>query len=276
MQTKNNKIGIGLITCDRLDFFKKSFSSLQNVIDNSENYEFIVINDGKDEIPTPPFNYIKTTGKEGVAKAKNYALRFLMEKECDHIFLMEDDIEIIDDDVFNFYINASNKTGIKHFNYALHGNHNLNHLNQPNVLKTINYPNINVSIDIFPNVLGAFSYYHIDVLKDVGLMDENFYNAMEHVDHTYQIIKKGYNPPFRYFVDVNGANKYLKDIVPDHQQSKIRSESDFQQVFKKGVDTFIEKNKFSVIQGYGPVEKVATQDEAIKSLREIWKKYHQE
>ena len=276
MQTKNNKIGIGLITCDRLDFFEKSFSSLRKAINNSENCEFIVINDGKDEIPTVPSNYIKTKGKEGVAKAKNYALRFLMEKECEHIFLMEDDIEIIDADVFNFYINASNKTGIKHFNYALHGNHNLNHLNQPNVLKTINYPNTDVSIDIYPNVLGAFSYYHIDVLKDVGLMDENFYNAMEHVDHTYQIIKKGYNPPFRYFVDVNESNKYLKDIVPDHKQSKIRSESDFQQVFKKGVDTFIEKNNFSVIHGYGPAEKVATQDEAIKSLREIWKKYHQE
>ena len=81
----------------------------------------------------------------------------------------------------------------------------LNHLNQPNILKTINYPNTDVSIDLYPNVLGAFSYYHIDVLKDVGLMDENFYNAMEHVDHTYQIIKKGYNPPFRYFVDVNGS-----------------------------------------------------------------------
>ena len=116
MQTKNNKIGIGLITCDRLDFFKKSFSSLQKVIDNSENYEFIVINDGKDETHTVPTNYIKTNGKEGVAKAKNYALRFLMEKECEHIFLMEDDIEIIDADVFNFYINASYKTGIKHFN----------------------------------------------------------------------------------------------------------------------------------------------------------------
>ena len=107
-------------------------------------------------------------------------------------------------------------------------------------------------------------------------MDENFYNAMEHVDHTYQIIKKGYNPPFRYFVDVNGSSRYLKDIVPDHNQSKIRSQSDFQQVFKNGVDTFIEKNKFSVIHAYGPAEKVATQDEAIKSLREIWKKYYQE
>ena len=276
METISEKIGIGLITCDRPDFFKKSFFSLFDIVQKKTEIEYVVINDGKDKLPIYPINYIETDGYTGVAKAKNKALEYLIDNGCEHIFLMEDDVEIIDKNVFNFYINASKKSGIKHFNYGLHGNHNKTHLGEPNILRTIKYPNTDVSVDIYPNVLGAFSYYHIDTIKDVGLMDENFYNALEHVDHTYQIIKKGYHPPFRYFADVNGSRNFLKDIVPDHQQSKIRSEKDFQQTFKKGLDVFIQKNNFSVVNGYGPLEKVATEEETIKSLKEIWKKYHRE
>jgi GT2 family glycosyltransferase len=272
----NDKIGIGLITCDRPDFFKKSFFSLFDIVQEKTDIEYVVINDGKEKLPIYPINYIETDGYAGVAKAKNKALQYLIDNGCEHIFLMEDDVEIIDKNVFELYIKASNKTGIKHFNYGLHGNHNKTHLGEPNVLRTIQYPNTDISVDLYPNVLGAFSYYHIDTIKEVGLMDERFYNAMEHVDHTYQIIQKGYHPPFRYFADVNGSRNYLKDIVPDHQQSKIRSEKDFQQTFKKGLDVFIEKNNFSVVNGYGPLEKVATEEETIKCLKEIWKKHHQE
>ena len=276
METISEKIGIGLITCDRPDFFKKSFFSLFDIVQKKTEIEYVIVNDGKDKLPIYPINYIETNGYTGVAKAKNKALNYLIDSGCEHIFLMEDDVEITDKNVFELYIKASKKTGIKHFNYGLHGNHNKTHLGEPNILRTIKYPNTDVSVDLYPNVLGAFSYYHIDVLKDVGLMDENFFNALEHVDHTYQIIKKGYHPPFRYFADVSESRNYLKDIVPDHQQSKIRSQKDFQQTFKKGLDVFIEKNNFSVVNGYGPTEKVATEEETIKSLKEIWKKYHQE
>ena len=276
METISEKIGIGLITCDRPDFFKKSFFSLFDIVQKKTEIEYVIVNDGKDKLPIYPINYIETNGYTGVAKAKNKALEYLIDNGCEHIFLMEDDVEITDKNVFELYIKASKKTGIKHFNYGLHGNHNKTHLGEPNILRTIKYPNTDVSVDLYPNVLGAFSYYHIDVLKDVRLMDENFFNALEHVDHTYQIIKKGYHPPFRYFADVSGSRNYLKDIVPDHQQSKIRSEKNFQQTFKKGLDVFIQKNNFSVVNGYGPTEKVATEEETIKCLKEIWKKYHQE
>jgi hypothetical protein len=186
---------------------------------------------------------------------------------------MEDDIEIKNTDVFKLYINASKKTGIKHFNFGLHGNHNLDSYNKPYVRKTIKYPKTDISIDLYPNILGAFSYYHVDTLKTAGFMDENFYNALEHVDHTYQIIKKGYHPSFRWFADVNGSQNYLKDIVPDHQQSKIRSEKDFQQTFKTALDFFIQKNNFSVVHGYGPVEKQVSEQDIILELRNIWKEH---
>ena len=266
---QKNKIGVGIITCDRPDFFKKCFSSIKN----NQDLTIVVVDDGLDAVIDETFEVagIKTKGKIGVGAAKNKALKFLIEENCEHIFLMEDDIEIIDTNIFNEYIKTANVTGVKHLNYALHGNHNQNSFGKPIIRKTVNYPD-DTKVDLYLNLLGAFSYFHRSVLDQVGLIDEDYYNAMEHVDHTYRIIKAGYHPPFRWFADVHGSNKMLKDIVPDHQQSKIRNEVNFQDTFKKGIDLFIEKQGFSVVGGYGPLEKSYTEEECIKSLKEIWKK----
>lgn len=270
MEKNLNNVGCAIITCDRLDFFKKSYDSL--LACKELGIQHLVVNDGNEKIPIKVETLIETGGKKGVAVAKNLALKFFLEQKVEHIFLMEDDIEILDKNIFELYINAQDSTGIKHFNFGLHGNHNLDYLGRPNIRRTINYPN-NTKINLYPNLLGAFSYYHIDTLKDVGLMDESFYNALEHVDHTYQIIKKGYHPLFRWFADVEGSRACLKDIVPDHQQSKIRNEADFQQTFKKALDIFISKNGFSVVQGYGPQEKIYSESECLENLKEIWKIY---
>jgi GT2 family glycosyltransferase len=270
----SSKVGVGLITCDRPDFFKKSYKS----IEYNYNISFVVVDDGENSVRdlvdfTEDGNthYIKTKGKEGVAVAKNKALKYLLDCECEHLFLIEDDIEIVDHFVFQAYINSSIATGIKHFNFGLHGNHNTDSYGNPIVRKTVNYGHS--EIDLYYNVLGAFSYYRADILKDCGLMDERFYNALEHVDHTYQIINKGYHPPFRWFADITDSKNYLKDIVPDHQQSKIRNESNFQEIFKNALDIFIQKNNFSVISGYGPQEKNYSEKEVIESLKNIYKNH---
>lgn len=269
------KIGIGLITCDRPHFVKKSLERLLTFsLLTENNAELVVIDDGNnsafvDHVPEN-IKYIKTSGRTGVAKAKNLALTYLLEKKCTDFFILEDDIEILNEEVFSIYIETSKKTGIQHFNYGLHGNHNRDNKGNAIIKQTIEYPD-NVSIDLYGNLLGALSYFTKECLNEVGLLDENFYNAMEHVDHTYQIIKKNHHPPFRWFADIRNSEKYIKDIVEDHKESIIRSESNFQQTFKNGLDQFIKKNHFSVAQGYGPPEKFASLEEVKQSLKNIWK-----
>jgi GT2 family glycosyltransferase len=277
---QKNKIGLALITCDRYNFLQKSLTSVLKHTNTFESnfFKLIVIDD------TPPslrdnsvyeglgVEVIHTQGKEGVGRAKNYGLKGLSDAECEHIFLMEDDVEILDHKIFDLYIKAAKTTGIKHLNFGLHGNHNRNLNGDPVSRRIINYPD-QTKIVLYPNILGAFSYYHIDTLKDVGLIDEQFYNALEHVDHTYQIIKAGYHPHFRWFADVQDVENYLKDIVPDHQNSKIRSQEDFAENFLKNHERFVKKNNFAVVQGYGPVENEYTEEEVVKNLQEIWKNH---
>jgi len=271
---KKNKIGIGLITCDRPEFYKESMASVAKAVEHL-GIEHILINDGE-ELPyyprnyiQTPRNYIQTNKKIGVGKAKNCALKFLMRVGCEHIFLMEDDIVITDDAVFQKYIDAYKSTGIKHFNFALHGNHNLRYDNrEPAIKKSIKYPDDTV-INLYPELLGAFSYYHQSVIQGIGLMDENFYNALEHVDHTYQAYLKGYTSPFRWFCDIADSELYLKDIKPDHQNSVIRDET-FMRNFQKALDFFIKKNDFSVVIGYGPPETFISEKECLDFLKNIY------
>lgn len=268
----NNKIGLGLITCDRPDFFKKSFASVIEHTKNIKNFELVVIDDGKEKIKKiENVKLFYTTGRSGVGKAKNLALKYLIQTGCEHIFLMEDDIVIKDEKIFNLYIETSNNSGIKHFNYGLHGNHNRDSDGNPTVRKTVNYPDNKTKINLYPNVLGAFSYYHIDCLNKIGFFDEEYYNAMEHVDHTYLASKEGFHPPFRWFADVFGSEEFLEDIVPDHNQSKIRNEKDFHETFKRGVDIFIRKHNFSVVNNYGPRETVCSEQDCVKELQKIFK-----
>lgn len=271
---QKNKIGVGIITCDRQDFFSKAIKSLTEALKDYPDHELIVVNDGETAIESNDYHIVNTGGKNGVGKAKNVALNYLQSKTCEHIFLVEDDVEITNSEVFDLYVKTAKETGVKHLNFALHGNHNLDLFKNPIKRKIINYPD-GSKIALFPNILGAFSYYHVDTLNSVGVMDEQFYNALEHVDHTYQIIKAGYHPPFRWFADVEGSENYLKDIVPDHQQSKIRSEEDFMKNFMENHERFMSKNNFSVLAGIGTPENEYSEEEVLQKLKEIWNSHHQ-
>ena len=81
-------VGVGIITCNRPEFFKKCRESI-----NHKWYDYIVVvNDGKGPLYDARAPIIKTKGGEGVGKAKNKAIEHLLEKGCDYIILVEDDM----------------------------------------------------------------------------------------------------------------------------------------------------------------------------------------
>ena len=98
-----------------------------------------------------------------------------------NLSMTDDDIQKMNDKVFDAYIKTSKATGLKHLNFGLHGNHNRDSYGNPTIIKTVNYGN-GISIDLYPNVLGAFSYYHRSVLDDVGLMPTYYFDALEAVE----------------------------------------------------------------------------------------------
>jgi len=230
------KVGLGIVTFNRPEYLKQCLEAAsKNNYGGADCVE--VYDDGSEEVHeihniADWYNVNFTPGlkNKGVAHAKNKLLKFLIEEGCTHIFLMEDDQLIQDRGICKYYIDYARMVGIKHMNFALHGPMNISKQSSHN------------GVCVYPDCVGAFSYYHKDVIEQVGYMDENFKNVWEHVEHTYRIAKAGMTTPFWYFADHPYSDKLIKEIPGSIDKSSIRPKSDWQDNINKGRDYFIKKH----------------------------------
>ena len=81
------------------------------------------------------------------------------------------------------------------------------------------------------------------MLSNVGLMDEAYKNAWEHVDHSYNIAKAGWIPAFWYWPDVADSYNYLDEQAcsEEVEHGAIRNRSDWQDNIYTGAEHFKQK-----------------------------------
>jgi GT2 family glycosyltransferase len=103
-------IFLGIVTCNRPHFFKQCYESVKKI----KNLDFLaVVNDGQDDVNVDNgVFYTKNEKNLGVGKNKNILFKKALELGADHIFIMEDDIIVKNEEVLNEYIRAKNITGI--------------------------------------------------------------------------------------------------------------------------------------------------------------------
>jgi len=235
----DGKIGLGIVTYNRPNYLRQCLEALKENDSGGADY-IIVYDDGSDEkyddeyedtiqdkYPLLPYIFNKTN--KGVAHAKNELLKKLIETGCEHIFIIEDDILMQHPDTCKLYIDYAKMVGVKHLNFALHG--------PMNIGKKRTY----LGTTVYPNCVGAFSYYHKECIDKVGYFDENFYNAFEHVYHTYKIAEAGLTTPFWYFADHPMSDRLLKEIPGSIDNSSIRTSEDWQDNVKKAQQHWIKK-----------------------------------
>jgi len=254
-----SKIGVGIITCNRPDFFKKCRGSI-----NKEWYDNIVIvNDGKGPLFDSGAPVIQTTGGEGVGKAKNIAIKHLLEQGSDYIILVEDDM-LFKGNLFEQYIKAYKETGIHHFMFAYHGPANKAGISRgkPVPRKVIDYGDIKIALN--QHCVGAVCFYTRQCLDDVGLYDESYTNAFEHVDHSYELAKANYSTPYWWWADIENSLDYVEEQACSEDNSAIRPRSDWQSNIQKSAIRFSQKHGVSPVQ----VSDTAV-DEVINKLKKI-------
>tara|TARA_R110000868_G_scaffold133029_3_gene344396 strand:+ start:109 stop:951 length:843 start_codon:yes stop_codon:yes gene_type:complete len=231
----NNKTGVGIITCNRPDYLKGLLNSL--VPCDYSIDELVVVNDGEPITDLELFkgSLLQNKTNLGVAKSKNKALKHLAKVGCDYFFLIEDDMLIKEPTVFSQYINAHKASGIHHFNYGpgspfnrkqtiqnfdLHNRHLLDEKSEPNPKLVVGYKN-NIDIALYEHTVAMFSFFTKEVLQKVGGLPEEYDRCWEHVDHTYQIIKAGYHPPFWWFADLSNSYELIEEAPGAIENSSI-------------------------------------------------------
>lgn len=255
-------IGIAIITCDRVKMFESCVESIHSTKQPVDHV--VIVNDGEQKIPEGAYEIIDNNTNVGVGESKNRAIKRLIELGCEHLFLMEDDVLFESEQALNSYIELSRLSGVKHLNFCLHGDAN-KRFDEPAPKLIIDYKTVRMAL--YHNVTGALSYYHRDVIDECGVMDDEYKNAMEHVDHTMRIINAGYHPPFRWFADVQASDKLIRDQDPALAESKIRNEKQWQENFLHGVELFHQRYGINVCSSDQTCDTKERVVEYLKNIR---------
>lgn len=255
---QKSKIGIGIITCNRLDFFFKCYESIPSKhVDN-----LVIINDGTSFTFLDKGKLIQHETNKNVGYSKNEAMTYLLDQDCDYIFTLEDDIILKDPDIFEKYIEASNKTGIQHFNFGFSQRENLDHNLKPVYRKTIDYGD--VKIVLTPNILGAFTFYTRQALQTIGLHHKDFNKGHgDHLELTYRAAKHGFTTPFWWFADLYGSWDMIENQSNFTTDSVVRSKN-FEQNFNEARATFKQLHGYDIFE----IPQVSD-NEVIKILKKI-------
>jgi len=231
---------VGIVTANRPDFFKKCYNSVKTATDVDI---VAVVNDGNSDVTVDSnHSYVKNKKNLGVGKSKNILFKKAIESGADNIFIVEDDIIIKNPYAFNTYINARKQTGIQHFCFGYHGPANKNGISggKPCPRYIVDYGDVKIAINL--HSVGAFCYYSKEVLEKVGLIDENFVNAFEHVEHSYRIANAGYTTPYWNWADIANSTDFLDEIECSENSSSISGRSDWKENIKKAALYFKEKH----------------------------------
>lgn len=234
-------IGLGVCTFNRPDYFGQCLDSLIKnnfggatklyVIDDcsksefSEQYEVLF-----EKALSYGFMVLKNGVNKGVGFSKNRLLKRMLSDGVEHCFLMEDDILMTNPYTCLYYIDYADKQGLHHLNFALHGSMNVGKKDYFD------------GVCVYPDCIGAFSYYSAHCLGVAGFIDEEFVNAWEHVEFTYRIAELGMTTPFWFFADHPASHLLLKEIEGSIDNSSIRPLDSWQSNISKGRDYWISKH----------------------------------
>lgn len=207
-------IGVGIVTYNRPDQYRRILESIQNV-----DYLFTLKDGG-----TPDYSChvdMILSDNKGVGVCKNIVIQQLLNKGCEHIFLLEDDCLVTNNDIWQYCISFAKETGLLHFNW-----------------NDYRYKKWGVGecgkfkVSLCVHTEANFSYFHKTFLEKIRF-DENYINGWEHADLELQAEKHGFAPSFGIFISPSELNNYLKLI--DNDESTITNKSpEYKDRIKRG------------------------------------------
>ena len=190
-------IGIGITTYKRKDLLQVCLDKIHK--HTPRPFKLYVAEDTDEE-------------RKGIALRKNECLNAL--KDCDYIFLFDDDCYPVQDNWTNFFIDAHKKSGFHHFCYLTNKLHT----------EKSNYFIDDLVIKSYVTCGGVFLFLTKEVIQKVG----GFYNkyefyGYEHLGYTLRIFFAKLIPEM--YLCIENTDKYL--YAHDYQEDGFSSTLDY-------------------------------------------------
>ncbi len=202
-KTSSGKIGVGITTYNSENYFDELYNSLP--LDKID--ELVVVNGGKEYTKKYQSDWIQHKTNRFPSICRNDCVTFLLNKNCEHIFLIEDDMIIKNNEIFNIYIKASKISGLKYFSFvSMSTNAGPPYQRTPKL--TVGYsPEIKISF--YENMCNEFTYHHKSCFLQSGLYDSKMRDLFD-ADHVYRETLHNKNvSPFWWFADITNADDYI-------------------------------------------------------------------
>lgn len=197
-----DKIGVGITTYNSESYYKALYESLP--LDKIDC--LVTVNGGDKYQNNYAGEWIQHTQNKYPSACRNECVNHLLEQGCEHIFIIEDDMIILNPNIFDEYINASKKTGLKYLCFtSISFGSGAAHNRTPKVI--IDYPT-GASIAFYQNMCNEFTYHHRSAFLNTGLYDANMRDAFD-VDMAYRESKENYSSLFWWFADIVNADNFI-------------------------------------------------------------------
>lgn len=236
------KIGVGIVTYNSEDYYKALYESLPfdkiNVL--------VTVNGGDKYKNEYKGNWIQHSENVYPSVCRNDCINFLLQRSCEHIFIIEDDMIIKSPNIFDSYIQASKEAGLKYFSFVS-TSWESGTPNKRTPRLTVEYKN-NISISFYKNMCNEFTYHHKTCYEKVGLYDTNFRDPFD-IDLAYRESLQDYAAPFWWFADVTNSDKFIMNNP--NAVSRLqgdRPDGSREQRIQKEWDYFVKKHGIMVNQ----------------------------
>jgi len=254
-----SKIGIGITTYNSEKYFKDLYGSLKD----TKFDELVVVNGGNKYEEKYDCEWIQHKKNQLVSVCRNDCIVFLLNRNCEHIFIIEDDMLIKDKNVFQKYVEASNVTGLKYFTFVS-TSPGAGEPGNRIPKATISY-NDNVSISLYGNLCNEFTYHHRSVFDKGYLYDPDFRELLDGELTYRECLAAEWTPPFWWFPDITNSDNYVcnnpnaKSRLQDPERIDNRNK-----VINHFVNLFYKKHGLHI----GQIPHVS-QEQVIEQLKRI-------
>jgi hypothetical protein len=237
-----NKIGVGIVTYNSESYYKVLYESLPF----DKIHTLVTVNGGdkyKDEYKG---NWIQHSENVYPSVCRNDCINFLLQRNCEHIFIIEDDMILKSPDIFDKYITASKESGLKYFSFvSTSWDSGISGKRIPRL--TVEYSK-DIGISFYQNMCNEFTYHHKTCYEKVGLYDTNYRDPWD-IDMAYRESQQDYSAPFWWFADVTGSD----DLIMNNPNAVSRLQGDRpdgsrEQRIQKEWEYFIKKHGRHVTQ----------------------------
>ena len=206
-----NKIGVGITTYETPHYLDALYDS----IPHDKIDELVIVNGGSPyERHYDKADMIQHCSNHYPSVCRNDAAHYLKRRGCEHIFLIEDDMVIKDETIFDQYILAANTTNLCYLCFASTSWHSGEPGNRTPAA-VIEY-NEDVSIALYPNMCNEFTYHHYDTFQPY---DEEFRYIFD-IDSAYRYsqLNMRAGAPFWWFADLPNSD----DLIMNNPETESR------------------------------------------------------